>query len=1030
MNFKVSFKYIIISLIFSSVLLLSLGEVSYANSNPEVIKYEVEKDYPPFKFMHDQYLDGFDIELGNMIFNETNYHVDYSVDSWENVYSKLKKGQIDTGGLIAITENRKSEILYSKPVLDSYLAVYQRKADKKIKIEDLSKYKIGVGKGQYSEVILRDSEGIKNYKTFDTVSQAIDALSEGKIDVLFENQEVTNYLIIQKCIQPLIVPTIENLHKIEVAYGVSKSKPELVKFFNKRIDELQWSGAYEELYQKYFYSHSANYIKQKKTQIYLLMFSILFGVILILLILQFYIRFLKKKILLKNQELFKEHESLRVTLSSIGDAVIATDRNGIITFINSIAQKLTGYSEVEALKKPVKDIMNIMNEETGENLIIPFKKVIDELIIHQQNGFIKLISKGGLEFSISYSIAPISNEESVVFGVVIVFQDITDRREAQCKLAESYDELEATHEQLTAAEIELSQKYDELQQSQSALKESEERYRLAVDGSNDALWDHDLNSDKLFISYQGKEILGFNENEITTGESFIDLIHPADLERFTQSLDYYFSGKSQYFRIEYRIRTKNNEYKWILSRGKAIWDEFGKPIRMAGSHTDISDRKKSEEEIHNLAYYDTLTGLPNRTLFMDRLITSLAQSRRSRQKVAVLYLDLDNFKAINDTQGHAYGDDLIKNVAIKMRNCIRECDTVARLGGDEFVILQPQIKDLNDVSSFAERLLQAFNDPWTLSGQEFYVTASIGISIYPNDGKDSVTLLKNADAAMYKAKGIGKNNYKFYIKSMNDELVDRMEIENRLRRAVERSEFVVYYQPQIDLITGKIVAVEALVRWIDEIQGLIPPMKFIPIAEETGLILQIGEWVLKTACSQIKEWNDKGISQIIVAVNLSARQFQQSNVVDMVKKVLRETGLEPKWLELEITEAIAMKDMDNAVATMKKFKEVGISVTMDDFGTGYSSLNYLKKLPITNLKIDKSFVHDITSSKNEEAIAKVVILLSHNLNLKITAEGVETQEQLDFLKNEKCDKVQGFLFSEPVSAEETEKLLIQNKKFF
>ncbi|MFZ5990062.1 MAG: putative bifunctional diguanylate cyclase/phosphodiesterase, partial [Bacillota bacterium] len=444
---------------------------------------------------------------------------------------------------------------------------------------------------------------------------------------------------------------------------------------------------------------------------------------------------------------------------------------------------------------------------------------------------------------------------------------------------------------------------------------------------------------------------------------------------------------------------------------------------------DITELKRTEEIIYNMEYFDSLTGLPNRTLFSDRLNMALAQARRNNQQSALIILDLDNFKTINDTLGHSVGDLLLKQVGEKIKSYLREVDTVARLGGDEFVILQPQINDISDATKVADRILEKFQCPWILEDKEYYITASMGIAIYPNDGQDEQTLFKNADTAMYRAKEVGRNNYQMFAESMNRKVLQKLETENNLRRAVEKEEFVLFYQPQIDILSGKIVGMEGLLRWYRPGFGLVPPMDFIPLAEESGLIIPIGEWVLRTACRQNKEWIDSGIEPLIIAVNLSARQFQQQNLVEAIEKALLETGLPPTLLELEITESTAMEDLNFTIEVLTQLRDKGIRISLDDFGTGYSSLNYLKRLPINTLKIDKSFVHDITSNANEEAIAKSVISLAHKMMLTVVAEGVETNEQLSFLKEQRCDKVQGYLFSKPLPADEIEKLLRNRNQF-
>ena len=440
---------------------------------------------------------------------------------------------------------------------------------------------------------------------------------------------------------------------------------------------------------------------------------------------------------------------------------------------------------------------------------------------------------------------------------------------------------------------------------------------------------------------------------------------------------------------------------------------------------EITERKRAEETIRHRAYHDALTGLPNRALFTDRLTVARAQARRTGQMLAVMFLDLDRLKVVNDTAGHPEGDGLLKSVAQQLEGLVREGDTVARVGGDEFTVLLPGITRVDSAVEVAERILKALRRTWALGGHEFHVTASIGITVYPTDGDDPETLLRNADIAMYRAKEEGGNGYQLYTPAMKSRITERLALENGLRKGLERGEFVVYYQPQVNIRTGKIVGAEALVRWQQPERGLTLPMEFIPVAEESGLIVPLGEWVLRAACAQNKAWQKAGLPPIRVAVNLSARQFQRRDLTETVAHVLEETGLEPRYLELEITESAAIQDVDFTVAMLGRLQEMGIQIAIDDFGTGHSSLGYLKRFPIDVLKIDRSFVHDLTGDPGAAEIATTIIAMAHNLKLKVIAEGVETQEQLAFLRQQRCDEMQGFLFSKPAPAEDFVKVLRQ-----
>jgi diguanylate cyclase (GGDEF)-like protein/PAS domain S-box-containing protein len=472
---------------------------------------------------------------------------------------------------------------------------------------------------------------------------------------------------------------------------------------------------------------------------------------------------------------------------------------------------------------------------------------------------------------------------------------------------------------------------------------------------------------------------------------------------------------------EMRLRRPDGETYPAWVGITAVHDEEGDLLNYISFFSDISERKASEQHIHRLAYYDSLTQLPNRSLFQDRLHSALLQAGRNGQWLALIFLDLDRFKPINDSLGHAAGDRMLKEVAQRLKACVNPDDTVARMGGDEFtLLLQPRASRelaLSQASQVAEGILTQLAQPFVLQGREFFVSASIGIALSPQDGSESSQLMKNADTAMYHAKGCGKNNFQLYQAQMNARALERLELENDLRHALEQDQLQLFYQPQYRARDGQLTGAEALLRWHHPARGLVPPGEFIPVLEELGLVSQVGDWVLLEACRQLKRWDQAGLRVPKVSVNLSARQFGQGQLEQRIASILHDSGTEPSRLELELTESILMRDVDEALRVLNDFKRLGVSIAIDDFGTGYSSLNYLKQFPINVLKIDRSFVDGLPSGEQDAQIARAIIAMAHSLNMSVIAEGVETQAQLDFLRLHQCDEAQGYLLGRPMPAE-------------
>jgi diguanylate cyclase (GGDEF)-like protein/PAS domain S-box-containing protein len=560
---------------------------------------------------------------------------------------------------------------------------------------------------------------------------------------------------------------------------------------------------------------------------------------------------------------------------------------------------------------------------------------------------------------------------------------------------------------------------------QAELNSAQARYRHLFAGMRDAIIIADSSRNIIDANQPALRSLFGYETEEVLGRSTSMLC--ADAVEFEETGREVFNRQSLATGklLETRFRTKSGEVFHGELAALKFHDDKGIVVGNIGIIRDITERKCYEEQLKHLATHDELTGLANRSLLLDRLEQSIHYARRSKRLVAVLFLDLDRFKFINDSLGHGFGDQVLCAVGRRLQQAVREADTVARFGGDEFAIVLAEVAEAEDVGLIAAKILRLLAEPHRLAGREVTHTACMGLSLYPKDSDDAATLIRNADMAMCRAKKDKQNSFAFYSPDMNQRILETLELEEALRRALERSEFCLYYQPKIDLASGRIVGCEALLRWQHPQRGMVSPANFIPLAEETGLIVPLGTWVLREACRQAIQWQEQGLPALSMAVNISGRQFREPDFVDIVERALQESGLEPGHLELEITESVAMENVETAIMTWIDLKVLGVSLSVDDFGTGYSSLNYLKQFPIHSLKIDRTFVRDIASDPNDAAIASSVIALAQNMGLKVVGEGIEAEEQLTFLRDRGCDMGQGYLFSPPVPATEFAALLRQ-----
>ena len=660
-------------------------------------------------------------------------------------------------------------------------------------------------------------------------------------------------------------------------------------------------------------------------------------------------------------------------LEAAATGIVITDRHGAIVWANHAFTTMTGYSKEEVLGKNPR---LLKSGEQPESYYAELWSTISQGKVWQ--GEIVNRRKDGTTYTEEMTITPVTQDlgSATDTHFIAIKQDITERKKSE----------------------------EELQRLASIVEFSED----AIIGKN---------IDGVITSWNrgAEKIYGYTRDEVV-GRDLSFLLPPERQAEIQAIMERVLRGQPIECLETQRLTRIGSAIDVSLSVSP-IKDASG---HIAGASTiarDITQRKAAEKQIQFLAYYDALTGLPNRTLLQDRLTRALASARRRKDKVALLFLDLDRFKTINDSLGHSVGDLVLQQVAERLKKWAREQDTVARVGGDEFLIVLTAVKEPADAAVAAERLMNTMNAAYVVQGHSLGISCSVGISIFPEHGAEGETLIKNADAAMYSAKESGCNNLQFFTKDMNAQAVERLTLESGLRLALDKKELFLVYQPQIEIATGRIIGLEALLRWQHPELGLVPPDKFIRIAENSGLIMPIGEWVLRTACSQTRKWQDEGLLAVSVAVNVSSVQFRQAGFCELIRRVLHETGLAPQYLELEITESLLLSNEDVMLSVLQELKAMGLKLAIDDFGTGYSSLSYLRQFPVGKLKIDRSFIRDIAVDPDDAAITTAIISLAKSLNLKVIAEGVEDEAQMTFLTAHRCDEIQGYYFSKPLTVD-------------
>jgi diguanylate cyclase (GGDEF)-like protein/PAS domain S-box-containing protein len=677
----------------------------------------------------------------------------------------------------------------------------------------------------------------------------------------------------------------------------------------------------------------------------------------------------------------ESNERLRAVFHAAPMAIIARDRDRVIRMWNPAAERMFGWSEEEVLNTRTTIIPDSLEEATQE---LRRRAEEGETILVEET---QRKHRDGHLLDVSMSIAPIYGADGVVSGTMVTIVDISRRKQAE-----------------------------------QALRESEAHLRLAMDAAQMGMWYWECDTDRFHYS-DGLALL-FGQGTDAPLVHYRELqerLHYEDRELFEASVRHAIKQGSD-VQMDYRVVWPDGSVHWVANRAQVHRREDGRAIRMVGVAMDITDRKIAEQRIAHMAHHDALTGLPNRVLLRDRIQQAIAQAHRNGTQLAVLFIDLDRFKTINDSLGHQLGDRLLQSVASRILVCVREGDTVSRVGGDEFVIVIPEVEASPDASAVASKILEVLATSFHLHGNDLHVAASIGISLYPADGGDAETLMRNADTAMYHAKDSGRGNFQFFTQHMNVAAQQRLSLENSLRRALENDEFEVHYQPLFDLRDRSITGFEALVRWSPPDGPMIPPSEFISTAEESGLIVPIGEHVMRTALREANGWQQPG-RPLVIAVNVSANQLARSNFVERLRRAVEDSGIDPKQVELEVTEGVIIEGAGEAREAIDQIAALGVGIAIDDFGTGYSGLAYLKRLPIDTVKIDQSFVRDLTVDPDDAAIVTAIVAMARGLGVEVVAEGVETEEQLAELKRLGCHRAQGYLLARPMDAAAVVKLL-------
>ncbi|MGE4578285.1 MAG: EAL domain-containing protein [Desulfuromonadales bacterium] len=982
------------SLVLSSFFLLLLASPPLAES-PRTILVGGPDNFPPYSFVDPASGEpsGFHVELTRAVGAAMGFDVEVRLAPWHQTRQRLDKGELDVIQMMLRTAERGLLYDFSPHHTIVNYAIFARRDSPSVQsLADLSGKRIVANRSDVSHDYLVQQGFDENLALAPSQVEALKLVADGHYDFTLVSR-LSGLHWVRSLGLDNMRTVGEPFWDQYGGFAVKKGEEELLARFSEGLAIVKGDGTYRALYDKWLGGLEPSRVPMRDLVRYgIILLAVGLG-LTILAALWFWT--LRKQVRARTQDLrheVQEHrrteaalkqseERFRLIFDSTGAAMNTLTKDGCFSMVNPRMSSFLGYSEEELLQMAVDDVTYPADREMTHLFYEQVKAGHLQAFDYEK----RFVRKSGSVVWGHVTVVWILDDEGHPDHAIAMVQDITDRKHAE-----------------------------------ELLRQSEERFRTTVNNAPIILWA--LDADGFFTMSEGRALasMGLKPGEVV-GQSVFDLY--GDVHQIRHYVSRALGGEE----FSARNEVKGRIFETLWSPQKI---STGKVMGIIGLSTDVTERAQAEsrlrenqERLNYLSYYDPLTHLPNRVLLHDRLQHAIDRARRTGSKLALLFFDLDRFKTINDSMGHAFGDRVLCKVALRLESHTRRADTLSRFGGDKFILLLEDITDIHKVSEIVQQIQFSLTREMTLDDLQFYPTASIGISHFPDNGDDGDSLIMAAEVAMYRAKELGRNLYQFYMPDMDSHARDRLILEADLRNALEREELLLHYQPQIELQSGTLVGMEALIRWRRGKGDLVPPYSFIPMAEDTGLIVPIGEWVLRTACRQNKLWQDRGCARVPVSVNISARQFRQRDLVDMVKKALEDSALEPRYLHLEITESMIMADINASIAILQELAEMGVHCSIDDFGTGYSSLSYLKRFPISALKIDQSFIRDVTVDANDASIAISIIGLARGMNLNVVAEGVETEEQFDFLKKHGCAQGQGYLFGRPVPPEEIEPCL-------